>query len=127
MSFASASKRLVGIFVLALAFLASPVEAMTPVSVCIARAVANDDPAALFGHPERFDCATPQDKFGDGDFWVLSSTLPAEATRSGDLYARVASVWQDAATLHVLYADGSVRSIATDRRGEVAVGQKPYF
>jgi len=110
MSFASASKRLVGIFVLALAFLASPVEAMTPLSVCIARAVANDDPAALLGHPERFDCATPQDKFGDGDYWVLSSTLPAEATRTGDLYARVASVWQDAAALHVLYADGHIAS-----------------
>lgn len=81
---------------------------MAPLSVCITRADASDDPAALFGHPERFDCATPQTAFGPGDYWALTPPLPLQLTRMPDLHARTSSVWQDAVTLHVLYADGHI-------------------
>lgn len=60
-----------------------------------------------------FDCTRNQSSYGVGDFWVLSQPLPVIA---GDVRDRLAvgfaSTWQDATALHILYADGRIRTIA---------------
>jgi diguanylate cyclase (GGDEF)-like protein len=83
-----------------------------PLSACVMRGVVSLDPRALFADPERFDCHTPQSKFGSGDFWILSSRLGA--LPPGRLYVRSGSVWQGEATLDVLYADGRIVRLAAD-------------
>jgi diguanylate cyclase (GGDEF)-like protein len=59
------------------------------------------------------DCATPQHRFGAGDFWVVSP-LPKDAPANANV--RVASLMQDALTLHIVYADGAIARIATTSR-----------
>ncbi|WP_353443815.1 GGDEF domain-containing protein [Sphingomonas faeni] len=78
-------------------------------TVCILPAKPNESPATLFRTPDRFDCITPQEQFGRGDFWALSQTLPADLARVPGIAARVASMWQNRVTLNVLYADGAIR------------------
>lgn len=80
---------------------------------CIRPIQPGDTPRALFLAPQRFDCAHDQSDYGAGDFWVLSDPLPV---LPGDPRERLAvtfaSTWQDATTLHILYADGSIRDVA---------------
>lgn len=83
----------------------------TPTGACVTRVQPRDTPAALFATPARFDCATPQTAFGPGDFWVLSTPIPASETRSGPIRARIGSLWQAGLTLNILYADGSIAAV----------------
>ncbi len=80
---------------------------------CIRPIQPGDSPRALFLAPQSFDCAHDQSDYGAGDFWVLSDPLPV---LPGDPRERLAvtfaSTWQDATTLHILYADGSIRDVA---------------
>ncbi|MBW6526916.1 GGDEF domain-containing protein [Sphingomonas sp. RHCKR7] len=89
--------------------LAPPAAALAgaPLTTCYRRALPDERAAAVLSHPRGFDCTGDQRAAGPGDYWVLAPRLPAMAT---DSLIRSASVWQDAATLHVRYADGAVRS-----------------
>ena len=96
---------------LALAFglaLAAPAIAVTgtPLSVCVRPALPKQTAAALFAEPARFDCITPQTRFGGGDFWILSQRLPT--IDGDDANVRIGSTWVNRVTLFVLYADGSI-------------------
>ncbi|MBN8840313.1 MAG: diguanylate cyclase [Sphingomonadales bacterium] len=75
------------------------------VPICIAPAQPGDTPAAMLRADRRYDCTRPQTAFGAGDFWVRSAPLStrAWAVRSG-------SLWQDEATLYIVYGDGVVLS-----------------
>jgi diguanylate cyclase (GGDEF)-like protein len=86
-----------------------------PLGVCVLRDGGGMDPARLLRQPGRFDCATPQHRFGAGDYWVLSEDISRRTPQPANV--RVASLWQQALTLHVLYADGSIATRTTDVRG----------
>ncbi|HEY0621548.1 diguanylate cyclase [Sphingomonas sp.] len=88
-----------------------------PLKVCVLRANPGDDPARLIRQPERFDCATPQTRFGPGDYWVISNEIGKPSTFDDPLVARLGSVWQQRLSLHVLYADGQIATMADDNRG----------
>ncbi|WP_174285914.1 sensor domain-containing diguanylate cyclase [Sphingomonas bacterium] len=68
----------------------------------------------LFARPNRFDCTTPQVRFGSGDFWLLSEPLHRGPTTND--VVTMASGWQDAVTLYVLRADGSIGSVGVTSR-----------
>ena len=51
-----------------------------PLKVCVLRDAGKDTPAALFRHPERFDCITPQHRLGAGSYWALSSPIAASSS-----------------------------------------------
>jgi diguanylate cyclase (GGDEF)-like protein len=85
--------------------------------VCVLRDSGHDNPAALFRHPERFDCTTPQHRLGAGNYWAISTPLHAMSTVDQPLRARVASLWQKGLGLHVLYGDGAIVSTNTDSHG----------
>ncbi|RZL75420.1 MAG: diguanylate cyclase, partial [Sphingomonas sp.] len=90
---------------------AMPADALAgrALSVCILPAVPGQTAAVLFRTPSRFDCTTPQSRYGAGNYWVLSEPLPADVARIPKLSARAASVWQDRVTLFIRYADGAIR------------------
>jgi diguanylate cyclase (GGDEF)-like protein len=71
----------------------------------------------LIRHPERFDCTTPQHRFGSGDFWAITSVIDRRSTYATPLAIRFGSVWQDGLTIHLLYADGTIHSWRSDARG----------
>src|SRR6478609_10495644 len=71
-----------------------------PLSVCVSRDSGHDAPAALFRHPERFDCTTPQHRLGAGSYWAISSPIVATSTVEMPLRARIASLWQRGLGLH---------------------------
>ncbi|WEK41700.1 MAG: GGDEF domain-containing protein [Candidatus Sphingomonas colombiensis] len=75
----------------------------TPVAVCIARIRAGDTAAAMLRADDRYDCTRQQTDFGPGDYWIRSAPLSTHAAT-----IRTASVWQDSATLYIVYADGVV-------------------
>src|SRR5438128_2593337 len=92
--------------------------AQAPIATCIAPdAAIGAEPGvrALFAQPTRFDCRTPQTRFGAGDFWVLSAPLPATV---GDeaLTVRTASLWQARTTMYVLFDDGRITSKSASSR-----------
>ncbi len=89
----------------------------TPMRTCILPARPGDDPATLIRRPDRFDCTTPQAAFGAGDFWVISQDIGVRSRSRRPLAARIASVWQDRLSLHVLYADGRLASLSDDNAG----------
>ncbi|MDK8184620.1 diguanylate cyclase [Sphingomonas zeae] len=82
-------------------------------ATCIRPIRSGDDARALLARPQGFDCTSDQSSYGVGDYWVLSQPLP---TISGDprdrLAVSFASTWQDATALHILYADGRIRTVA---------------
>jgi len=84
----------------------------TPLAPCVMRGPATLSPHRLFAHPERFDCTTPQVRFGSGDYWLLSAPLARVA--AGPLTVRSGSLWQGEATLDILYADGRIVRLAAD-------------
>jgi diguanylate cyclase (GGDEF)-like protein len=71
----------------------------------------------LIRHPERFDCTTPQHRFGSGDFWAVTTSIDRRSTSAAPLGIRFTSVWQDGLTIYFLYADGAVRRWQSDARG----------
>src|SRR3546814_20302269 len=70
---------------------------------------------ALFDDPARFDCARRQTDWGAGDFWVLSQ--PARIDTGRAFQVRIARLWEQRVTLHVLYADGPIARFAFYARG----------
>lgn len=99
-----------------------PAEAQTgvagrPLRVCVLRDSGGMDPASLIRHPERFDCASTQHRLGPGNYWAISEDINQRSRSRLPLSVRLASLWQEGLALHVLYADGSIRSQATDARG----------
>jgi diguanylate cyclase (GGDEF)-like protein len=88
-----------------------------PLDVCVLRDTGGSDPAALIRQPGRFDCTTAQHRFGPGDYWVVSHDIDRPSLPHLPLNVRIASLWQQALTLHVLYADGTIASQTTDARG----------
>lgn len=110
---------LIGVVLTALAMLgASPADALAgrALSVCLLPATPGLRADDLFRKPSRFDCTTPQSRYGAGDFWIMSQRLPVDVTSTPKLSARAASVWQDRVTLYVLYADGAIRQIGFTSR-----------
>ncbi|RIA37801.1 diguanylate cyclase (GGDEF)-like protein [Hephaestia caeni] len=87
----------------------------TPLNVCVARAAPGMTARALFDDPARFDCTRRQTDWGAGDFWVLSQPTRIDAGRA--FQVRIASLWQQRITLHVLYADGTIARFAIDGQG----------
>jgi len=87
-----------------------------PLGVCVLRDT-GQNAAELIRHPERFDCTTTQYKLGAGSYWAISGDIRQTSTLSHPLVLRFASLWQGGLTLHLLYADGNIRSSTTDRRG----------
>ncbi|MEO5494232.1 MAG: diguanylate cyclase [Sphingomonas sp.] len=85
-----------------------------PLSVCVTRVGAGDSAAAMFAAANRFDCTTPQTKFRDGDYWVLSQPLGAIGDAGDRDRVRIASLWQDHITLYALYPNGQVRGWGYD-------------
>ncbi|SDA31049.1 diguanylate cyclase [Sphingomonas sp. NFR15] len=90
-----------------------------PIRTCVLRDAPGLSAAKLFHAAGRFDCATPQARFGGGDFWLLSQPLDLPAAESR-LAVRSSSVWQRAMTIYALYADGTIVSIRSD---DVAVSR----
>jgi diguanylate cyclase (GGDEF)-like protein len=88
-----------------------------PLAVCVLRDTGGMDPAALIRQPERFDCTTAQHRLGPGDYWVISEDIGQRSRSRAPLNVRLASLWQQSLTLHVLYADGGIASQTTDARG----------
>ena len=81
--------------------IASPaIAAPIAIETCTLRAAPGMTVRSLFAEPGRFDCATPQKRFGSGDYWVRSGLLPAAAADEIVL----ASTWQDRVSVHILYA-----------------------
>lgn len=102
-------------------FFAAPASAQTGVAgrelkVCILPDH-GEAPAALIRQPGRFDCSTPQYKLGAGNYWVVSEDIDQRSRARSPLNIRAASLWQKAVTLHILYADGRMVSIATGKSG----------
>jgi diguanylate cyclase (GGDEF)-like protein len=87
-----------------------------PLGVCLL-ADKGQREAELIRHPERFDCTTPQHRFGSGDFWAMTSIIDRRSTFADPLALRFASVWQDGLTIHLIYADGAIRTWRSDARG----------
>lgn len=102
---------------LAAALAATPATASPTGSIAIETCVLRDAPGltarAVLRDPARFDCTTPQRRFGAGDFWLISQPLDIAAGDSRYVL-RTASVWQHAMTEHILFADGAMVSIRTD-------------
>lgn len=87
----------------------------TPIAVCVKRVDANnaaDGATALLARPRGFDCATEQRAFGPGDYWVMSG--PIGVGKNWPARIRIASLWQESASLWALYADGAVRMLPGD-------------
>lgn len=107
---------------LGFAALAAPASAQKgvagrPIDVCVLPDTGGMNPALLIRHPERFDCKTAQHEFGSGNFWVISKDINQRSDSRQPLNSRIASLWQEKLSLHVLYADGRMTSTSTDARG----------
>lgn len=86
----------------------------TPVPLCFKRVTPQLAPAAAMVSADGFDCTTPQRALGPGSFYARSAPLDLAAGQ--EHRARTASLWLDRLTLHILYADGRLVSIAADNR-----------
>lgn len=87
-----------------------------PLGVCLVRDT-GQAAADLARHPERFDCTTPQNRLGSGNFWAITQPIDRRSTFMNPLVLRFASLWQDRLTLHFVYADGAIRRWQSDARG----------
>ncbi|MEH3035635.1 MAG: GGDEF domain-containing protein [Sphingomonas adhaesiva] len=85
---------------------AAQADAGRALATCIRPIRSGDSAAAIIARPAGFDCSGDQKHWGSGDFWVVSQPLPADA---GGL-VRSLSLYQQSATLHVRYADGTIRT-----------------
>lgn len=82
-------------------------QAETRAAVCIARDDGRETAARMIVSPDRFDCRTPQTRWGPGDYWAVTQGVPSALGRGRGL-VRTFSMWQDDAALWALYADGRV-------------------
>lgn len=102
---------------LVLAVAAAPATAApadtTALKTCVLRDAPGLSARQLLREPGRFDCTTPQMRFGPGDFWLISQPLDIDVADSRYVL-RTTSVWQHAMTAYVLFADGALVSIRTD-------------
>ncbi|WP_230769005.1 GGDEF domain-containing protein [Sphingomonas sp. Leaf4] len=103
-------------------FAATPASAQAgiigdPVALCVRPAQPGDSVRAILAEPARFDCATPQQHFGPGDYWVLSGPVQRHDDDHGALRVRQASLWQRALTLYAIRDDGRIEGIASDASG----------
>ncbi|MHA6720136.1 sensor domain-containing diguanylate cyclase [Sphingomonas sp. RS6] len=87
-----------------------------PIDVCVMRDT-GQDAARLVRRPAGFDCTTPQHRFGSGDFWAVTRDIDLRSTFNTPLALRFASLWQRGLSIHILYADGSIRNWHSDARG----------
>ncbi|MEJ8628859.1 GGDEF domain-containing protein [Sphingomonas sp. I4] len=88
-------------------------QAGEPLSTCIRRIQPGDDARIQLTRPRGFDCTHDQSRYGVGDYWVVSEPLPRLSRDLNDrLAVSFASTWQDATALHILYADGGIRTVA---------------
>lgn len=87
------------------------------ISVCVLPAQPGDDPGRIMRQPQRFDCTTKQTAFGPGDYWVISNPVGRYSSFDNPLVARLGSVWQQRLTLHVLYGNGRIETMADDNHG----------
>ncbi|MHA6722210.1 GGDEF domain-containing protein [Sphingomonas sp. RS2018] len=99
-------------------FQASPANAQaglagTPLKVCIARVAAGDTPRAMLRAPRRFDCTTPQTRFGSGDYWAISHPLSETRAAGTADRVRMLSLWQSGVTLYAVYGDGRIVAMPT--------------
>lgn len=98
--------------VFAAGLVARPAEASAETSavpVCIARAAPGVGARTVFSLSGGFDCTSQQRALGPGDFWIRSAaSIAASAGREHTV--QFTAFWSDAITLHVLYADGAIRS-----------------
>ncbi|WP_375398774.1 diguanylate cyclase domain-containing protein [uncultured Sphingomonas sp.] len=85
-----------------------------PVAVCVRPAAPGTTPSAILDRPAGFDCTTDQRRFGPGDYWVVSEPLNIGANAPARI--RIASLWQESATLYARYADGGTIRLAGDGR-----------
>lgn len=86
-----------------------------PVEVCVRRDEPGLNMRALLRRPVGFRCDLPQTAWGPGDYLVVSEPLSVGAHWPARV--RSGSVWQDATTIHALYADGGIWSVRTDSVG----------
>nr|WP_232833931.1 MULTISPECIES: diguanylate cyclase [unclassified Sphingomonas] len=95
---------------------AVPASAMpgVPLQTCVARARPADTAVRMFADPARFDCTTPQNHYGAGDYWMLSRPIPH--TGADRAAIRFASTWQRQVSLYILYSDGAIRRLGFDSR-----------
>lgn len=68
--------------------------------------------ADILGGTVPLDCGARQTVHGGGNFWVLLTGFSATGRADDPLVLRTASVWQDAVTLQIRYADGFTAQIA---------------
>ncbi|MGK6318127.1 diguanylate cyclase domain-containing protein [Sphingomonas sp. DT-204] len=107
---------LIGALLLALALplgasaAAPAAPAVLQLPVCIAPASPGSTAAEALRGRLPYDCTSTQHRHGPGDYWALSARVPP-AAGTGEVRARVLSLWQRALTLHALYADGHVETI----------------
>ena len=83
-----------------------------PLQFCIARVAAGSTPRAILAGSARFDCTTDQRQFGPGDYWARSGPLRIGVDQPARI--RVASLWQEDATLYARYADGMTIALRGD-------------
>jgi len=88
----------------------------TIVPVCVLPATPGMSPAQLLRNPKRFDCTTPQQHFGGGDFWAISGPIDSLSSDRTPLRVRFGSLYQGHVTLHILYADGALAALPLDGR-----------
>lgn len=82
-----------------------------PIALCVKRIAPGDSAPALLSRPAGFDCTSEQRRFGPGDYWIASEPLAVGNDRHR---IRIASLWQDSATLYARYADGATLRLASD-------------
>jgi diguanylate cyclase (GGDEF)-like protein len=83
-------------------------------AICIARDNGMATPVQMIAAPARFDCRTPQTRWGPGDYWAVSQALPP-ALGTQPTLVRSFSMWEDHADNWALYADGHVLPVPVAR------------
>jgi len=101
----------------------APVRAASAGSVvlrpCVARVVAGDRVAAMFGATARFDCRTGQTAFGPGDYWVRLAGMPPRGA-GDDAVLQLGNGWHDGVDLYGRRGDGSIWRQHADGRAWAA-------
>lgn len=97
--------------VLALLACASTAYAAEPIRLepCIGRPDTNSIVSNNGARAIGFTCEESQNRHGPGDFVVAFQFDPVRPVMDDPLVLRMASVWQDSAQLHFVYADGTSR------------------
>ncbi|MEP9402242.1 diguanylate cyclase [Sphingomonas sp. VNH70] len=83
--------------------------------LCVRPVATGDTVRGVLADARRFDCTTPQQRFGPGSFWVLSGALPRHAGAA--LRIRQTSVVQDALTIYAIRTDGRISGVASSPSG----------